>query len=167
MILAGALLATGAALAMVAARGPSPPRTLQDRVRAVAATLRCPVCQDLSVADSPSVVAQQMRRSIAQDLRAGWSEDRIRSRFVASYGQWILLSPPKRGVNLVAWIAPVFVLLFGAGAASWAALAWSRGGAFGPAGERAGASTGVEPSLSADDRALLHRALEQGREEPE
>ena len=80
--LAAALLAAAAVAGFVAARGPTPPTTLQDRVRAVASTLRCPICQDLSVADSPSGLAQQMRATIAQDLQAGMSPERIRAGFL-------------------------------------------------------------------------------------
>src|SRR5690242_18495612 len=108
-----ALVAVGVVLSVVAVRGPAPPATLQDRVRAVAADLRCPICQDLSVADSPSGLAGQMRSAIAQDLRAGMTPDQIRSRFVAAFGEWILLSPSRRGLNLVAWIAPVILLATG------------------------------------------------------
>src|SRR5437762_647670 len=111
--LAGALLAAGVALGVVAGRGPAPPVTMADRVRAVASSLRCPVCQDLSVADSPSGLATQIRGQIAQKLGAGESPQRIRQDYVRSYGEWILLTPPRRGVNLVAWLAPM--LLLGAG----------------------------------------------------
>ena len=64
--LAAALLATGVTLAVVAARGPAPSTSMDDRVRAVAETLRCPVCVDLSVADSPSDTAREMRTAIRE-----------------------------------------------------------------------------------------------------
>ena len=39
----------------------APALDIEDRTREVATELRCVVCQNLSVADSPSEMAQQMR----------------------------------------------------------------------------------------------------------
>ena len=164
-MLAGALLAASLALAVVALRSPARPATLEGRVRAVASTLRCPVCQSLSVADSPSGLARQMRAEIASGLRAGRTPDQIRATFVKSYGDWILLSPPRRGLDLVLWIAPVALLLAGLAAAVMAVRRWTLGGG-------GGAHTNVDepagPDLSAADRRLLDRALAHAEaEEPE
>jgi cytochrome c-type biogenesis protein CcmH/NrfF len=162
-LLAMALLAAGGALTLVALRGPAPPETMADQVRAVAASLRCPVCQNLSVADSPSRLAQEMRRTIARDLRAGKSAGEIRQAFATAYGPWILESPPKRGIDLVAWIAPVLLLLGGLLAAAWAVWHWSGRGL---AGAAPAESVGPDPRLSAADRSLLDRALAGEPEEP-
>jgi cytochrome c-type biogenesis protein CcmH len=97
------------------------PTTMTERVDEVAETLRCPVCQNLSVADSTSRVAGEMRRSIAAQLRVGRSPDQIRSRFVMAYGEWILLSP--RGP--VAWIVPGAVVLAAAAVAAVALRRWT------------------------------------------
>jgi cytochrome c-type biogenesis protein CcmH len=112
VVLAAILLAAGVGVALVVARGPAPPATLQERVRLVAEGLRCPVCQNLSVADSSSRLAKEMRGMIAADLRAGRSPEEIRAGFVDAYGEWILLEPPARGIDLVAWVLP-FLLLAG------------------------------------------------------
>jgi cytochrome c-type biogenesis protein CcmH len=162
-----AMVAAGVVLAVVAARGPAPPTTVQERVRAVAATLRCPICADLSVADSPSGLAAQMRATIAQDLRSGLTPDQIRSRFVAAYGQWVLLSPSRHGLDLLAWIAPILLLAAGLGLGAMTVRRWSS------RRERAAAVSApalgaVSPdALSTEDRRLLERALRTVPEDDE
>jgi len=168
-ILAAAMLAAAGALAFVAIRGPVPARTLQERTRQVASSLRCPVCQDLSVADSPSTVAREMRAAISRELTEGITPDQIRARFVASYGQWILLSPPRRGINLVAWVAPILLLLGGLLLAAVAVRRWtlSRRAGEGPAPAPFGIGGAPVDRLSESDRRLLDRALASAQEEPE
>ena len=61
-----------------------PPASQAQQVQQIAAGLHCPVCKDLSVADSPAPLAQQMRQEIAQKLRSGESADQIRAGFVAA-----------------------------------------------------------------------------------
>ena len=150
--LAAILLTAGIALLAVAIRGPEPPSSLDQRVEAVAATLRCPVCQNLSVADSPSRLAAEMRRQIGRELRAGLTPDQIRARFAAAYGEWILQSPPKEGVGLVAWVAPALLLVAGLAVAGLAVRGWAGRT---PNGRRSPAE------LSPSDRALLRRALSE------
>jgi cytochrome c-type biogenesis protein CcmH len=89
--------------------------SLEDRVQNIASGLRCPVCQNLSVADSPSQLAGEMRSEIASRLRAGASEDEIRAYFVERYGDWVLLEPPKSGFNLIPWLVPVVAFVVGVG----------------------------------------------------
>ncbi|MBI4589981.1 MAG: cytochrome c-type biogenesis protein CcmH [Candidatus Rokubacteria bacterium] len=99
---------------------------LEDRMREVASGLRCPVCQNLSVADSSSEMAREMRALIVDQLRAGKRPDEIRAYFVSKYGQWILLSPTPRGVGLVVWIVPTVGAVAGLGGAAWLLRRWSR-----------------------------------------
>jgi hypothetical protein len=46
-------------LVVVAVRGEPPPATLAQEAHQIATTLRCPICEDLSVADSPAPLAAQ------------------------------------------------------------------------------------------------------------
>jgi len=108
---------------------PALPADLDEEVRELALELRCPVCQNLSVADSPSELANEMRGLIREQLQAGKSPADVLDYFVGRYGEWILLAPPKRGFNLIVWVLP-FVLMPVAGVAVYlGARRWVRHGA--------------------------------------
>ena len=79
----------------------------------VAAVLRCPVCQGLSVADSPTELARNMKRQARELLAAGYDREQVLAYFEASYGEFVRLQPPLRGVNWLVWVAPVLGLLAG------------------------------------------------------
>lgn len=157
IVLAATVLAAAAALSTAALRGPEPSRTLDQRVHAIAETLRCPVCQNLSVADSPAPLARQMRQTIERQLRAGRSADDIRAGFVDAYGEWILQAPPARGINLMAWLAPAVLFLAGLILLGVAVRRWTA------------SPPSTEPAavLPLEDRRLLDRELARVPEEPE
>jgi cytochrome c-type biogenesis protein CcmH len=123
--LAVALVAAAAALAFAMAAGSDGSGTPEQRAHAVAATLKCPVCHDLSAADSPAPVAQQMRAQILAEVKAGRTPDQIRAQFVVSYGEWILLDPPRRGLDLLPWLAPAVLGLCGLAVTALAVRRWS------------------------------------------
>lgn len=87
--------------------------TLDPRVVAIAKELRCPICQSLSVADSPTELATQMRSIIAEKLAAGESPEAIRAYFASKYGDWILLKPKREGFTWLVWLLPVAGLMAG------------------------------------------------------
>ena len=120
----------------------------EDTVHDVAAQLRCVVCQSLSVADSPSETAHQMKAIIRERLAGGESPEQVKAYFVDKYGPWILLSPPRRGFDLLVWVVPFAAL--GAGLVLILVLVrrWSR---------RPGAPDAAP--LSADMRARIQREM--------
>jgi cytochrome c-type biogenesis protein CcmH len=87
---------------------------LEQATRALASTLRCPVCQGLSVEASPSESARAMRTQIEQLLAEGYTPDQIVAYFERSYGEFVRLVPKPRGFNLVVFALPAAGLLFGA-----------------------------------------------------
>ena len=95
-----------ALVVMVAPGGSAAVPVSEDAVHDVAAQLRCVVCQSLSVADSPSETAHEMKDIIRERLAAGESPEQVRAYFVEKYGNWILLSPPRQGFNLLVWVVP-------------------------------------------------------------
>ena len=101
---------------------------LEARTTAVASQLRCPVCQGLSIQDSPSDLARSMRSLVHEQLAAGQSPDQVKAYFVSKYGEWILLAPSTRGFNLVAYIAPIIIVLAGAIVIALAVRRWTTNG---------------------------------------
>lgn len=91
-----------------------PARPLSDETAYhIASELRCVVCQNLSVADSPSEMAAQMRAIVRERLAAGDSPEQVREYFVQRYGEWILLAPRRRGFNLLVWGFPIAAVALG------------------------------------------------------
>jgi cytochrome c-type biogenesis protein CcmH len=104
-----------AALVVVVVLSSAAPATDAERVEHLAAQLRCPDCQALSVAESRTRAADGIRHEIAELVAAGRGDQAIRAHFVDRYGQWILLAPP----DPLAWwlpalVVPAAVLAFGA-----------------------------------------------------
>jgi len=127
-VIVAAILAVGLAVAWSARPAPL---TAAERVDRLSAELRCPVCQGLSVLDSPSETARSMRALVAQRVDERRTDDEIRDEFRRSYGDWILLSPPLLSPAGLVWLVPLMVLVAGA----W--LAWGRA--------RAPAAVAAEP----------------------
>jgi cytochrome c-type biogenesis protein CcmH len=108
-----------------AAQQPATHATEQE-VYEVAARLRCVVCQNLSVADSPSEMAGQMRAVIRERLATGASPDSVVQYFVDKYGEWILLEPRRQGFTLLVWVLPPIALVAGLALLAVLLARWTR-----------------------------------------
>ena len=83
------------------------------QVREIAKTLRCTVCQTENIWESGAPLAQQMRGVIRDRIALGHSTEEIRAYFLSRYGDYILMEPPKHGVNWLIWVAPFLLLVIG------------------------------------------------------
>jgi cytochrome c-type biogenesis protein CcmH/NrfF len=73
--------------------------------------VKCPSCEDLSVAQSNATTAVAVRHEIVADVAAGKSDNQILTSIQAAYGTSILLSPPTSGLGVLLWIVPLGVVL--------------------------------------------------------
>ena len=98
-----------------APRGPAlSGAALDARTEEIAGLLRCPVCQGLSVADSPATMAVNMRAQVRELVALGYDREQILAYFEHSYGEFVRLEPPLRGVNWLVWLGPILALAAGA-----------------------------------------------------
>lgn len=102
------------------------PRGVEDRVQAVASTIRCPQCRSQSAADSDAPTAKAVREEIAERIDAGESDSEIRAYFASTYGEEILLTPPADGVGALVWVLPVVATVGALAGLGWAFVRWRR-----------------------------------------
>jgi cytochrome c-type biogenesis protein CcmH len=101
-------------------------RSVSERARDLATELRCPVCEALSVADSPSSTARAIRADLRRRIAAGQSDEQIRQAYVERYGESILLEPQGSGLGMLVWGLPVVALVLGGGGLALALRRWRR-----------------------------------------
>jgi cytochrome c-type biogenesis protein CcmH len=139
-------------LAAAATAAAQAPRAGEQQVHEVATQLRCVVCQNLSVADSPSEMAGQMRAIVRERLEAGQTPEQVIRYFVDRYGEWILLSPPRHGFTLLVWVVPAVAALAGLALAGLLLVRWTRRPSGAPA-----AGAGVDAAM----RERIRREVER------
>ncbi len=143
-VIAGGTLLAVAAVLVVLAVSPRASTGAAERADALAAELRCPDCQGLSVADSPTSSAREIRRQIDELIAAGASDEEVRAHFVARYGEWIRLAPSAT----VVWLIPFAVLAVGVALL----VVWLRAARRPP--------TAPAATVSDDERRRLHDEVE-------
>ncbi len=125
---------------------------LDVQVREIAKTLRCTVCQTENIWESGAPLAQQMRGVVRERLKLGHSHEEIRAYFLSRYGDYIMMEPPKHGMNWLLWVGP-FILLLGGGLLLYKeVIGWVR--------RTPAPSTTPPPPLDEQARRRLERELE-------
>jgi cytochrome c-type biogenesis protein CcmH/NrfF len=104
--------------------GPASADQLDDETRRIAKQLQCPICESVSVADSTSELAAQMRSVIRNKLENGESEQQIIAYFVERYGEGVRTEPSRSGFSMFVWLAPIVALVAGLGALIYVLRAW-------------------------------------------
>jgi cytochrome c-type biogenesis protein CcmH len=113
-----------AALVFLAALvAPLPDPAQEARAQALEAEIRCVACQNEPISQSTADIAVDMRRLVRARIAAGDDDGRIRTYFSDRYGDFVLFRPPVKAETWPLWIAPLLLLLVGAG------LAWRARGA--------------------------------------
>jgi|GEM_PF-12807 len=87
------------------------------RIRALAAELRCLVCQNQTIADSTAALAVDLKRQISEQISAGKTDDEIKDYMLERYGEFVLYDPPFNAKNAALWSLPFLLMLIAFGVA--------------------------------------------------
>jgi len=118
-------------------------RSNEERVDAIAKTIKCPVCRSESVFDSRADASQNIRDEIARQVAAGRSDDEIRAYINDRFkDQGLLLVPSKTGIDSLVWVLPVVALVLAGGGLFVAFRRWH---------------TAPDLALTDDDRSIVDR----------
>jgi len=91
---------------------PADDAQLEQRMQALTQQLRCLVCRNETLADSPADVAEDLRHQIREQMKAGKSDQEIIAFLTQRYGDFVLYKPPVKSTTYLLWFGP-FVLLIG------------------------------------------------------
>lgn len=81
------------------------------RYHALSKELRCLVCQNESLAESPAGLADDLRQELRAQITLGKTDQEIKDYLVQRYGYFVLYKPPFIGRTVLLWLAPLLVLL--------------------------------------------------------
>lgn len=95
------------------ARPASDDPALEAQMMAIAAELRCLVCQNQTVADSHSGLAEDLRREIREQLSKGLTDEQVREHMTARYGDFVLYRPPVKATTWLLWGGPALLAIIG------------------------------------------------------
>ena len=91
----------------------SPSEISDDEVNAIARKIYCPVCEGIPLDTCPTLACIDWREEIRLQLSQGRSPAEIEAHFARQYGNAVLAEPPREGVSLLIWLAPVAAVLLG------------------------------------------------------
>ena len=86
---------------------------IEERMRNLTKQLRCLVCQNETLADSQAQLAEDLRREIREQIKAGKSDKEIMAYVSQRYGDFVLYNPPVKATTYLLWFGPFVLLLFG------------------------------------------------------
>jgi cytochrome c-type biogenesis protein CcmH len=86
---------------------------VEQRLTKLSKELRCLVCRNETLAESPAGLADDLRREIREQIKAGKSDQEIIAFLQARYGEYILYRPRVTPTTYLLWFGPFVLLLAG------------------------------------------------------
>ena len=87
----------------------------EQQFKELSSTLRCPKCQNNTIADSNAELAVDIRQKVYEMTKQGKSKQDIVDYMVARYGNFVTYKPPFTLATAILWLGPIFVVMFGFG----------------------------------------------------
>ncbi|KHT09560.1 cytochrome c-type biogenesis protein [Pectobacterium brasiliense] len=88
--------------------------TQEQEFRELTMQLRCPKCQNNSIADSNSMIASDMRQKVYELMQQGQTKEQVVDYMVDRYGYFVTYEPPITPFTLLLWLLPALFLAAGA-----------------------------------------------------
>ncbi|EKO2103512.1 cytochrome c-type biogenesis protein CcmH [Salmonella enterica] len=85
----------------------------EQQFRQLTEQLRCPKCQNNSIADSNAMIATDMRRRVYDLMQEGKSRQEIIDYMVARYGHFVTYDPPLTPLTVLLWVLPLAAIVAG------------------------------------------------------
>lgn len=85
--------------------------TQEAQYRTLITELRCPKCQNQNLASSDAMIAQDLKRNIYKQIKAGKTNADIRDDMIQRYGDFISYHPPVNQATAILWFFPPILLL--------------------------------------------------------
>lgn len=114
-LLMAALLAASLAAAADEAKPLADDPVIEQRMINLASDLRCLVCQNESLAGSHAELAEDLRKEIRAQMKAGKSDKEVIEYLTTRYGDFVLYRPPFKPVTYLLWLGPLLFLAIGLG----------------------------------------------------
>lgn len=86
---------------------------IENRMTLLSRELRCVVCQNEALSESPAELATDMRQEIRDLMKAGKTDQEVIAFLTSRYGDFVLFRPPFKPVTYLLWIGPFAFLGFG------------------------------------------------------
>lgn len=149
VIVCASMLATGTLCAQTPTPTMPPMKPeLEARLRKLETELRCLVCQNQTLADSPAGLAGDLRREIRLLAESGKDNEEIKLHLKARYGDFVLYKPSVESKTWLLWFGP-FVLLAGGAIITWRVTRRKSGAPI------------AAPEISSDERQRASKLLDE------
>ncbi|UEM41178.1 cytochrome c-type biogenesis protein [Pectobacterium aquaticum] len=120
--------------------------TQEQQFRELTMQLRCPKCQNNSIADSNSMIASDMRQKVYDLMQQGQTKEQVVDYMVDRYGYFVTYEPPITPFTILLWFLPALFLAVG----SWVII------------RRARRIRSAKEPMSEQDKKRLQTLLERG-----